>query len=226
MMWLDSELRVLLLLAVGSLFFAAAAPDAHAQAAVPAESTRAPAAPTTPVAPGASASKVAPDYKIGPGDGLSVFVFNHPELSMPVPVRPDGKLSMPLVEDLPAAGKTPNELARDVEERLKEFLRAPRVSIMVTSFVGGDQVRVIGAAAEPRAVPYRANMTLLDVMIEVGGLEEFAAGNRAKVVRNGPAGGKPQEIRVRLNDLVKKGDVRRNIPMQPGDIIIIPESRF
>jgi polysaccharide export outer membrane protein len=153
-------------------------------------------------------------------------VFNHPELSMPVPVRPDGKMSMPLVEDLPAAGKTPNELARDVEERLKEFLRAPKVSIMVTSFVGGDQVRVIGAATKPQSVPYRANMTLLDVMIEVGGLENFAAGNRAKVVRNGPPGSKPQEIKVRLDDLVRKGDVRRNIPMQPGDIIIIPESRF
>jgi len=169
---------------------------------------------------------VAPDYKIGPGDGLSVFVFNHPELSMPVPVRPDGKMSMPLVEDLPAAGKTPNELARDVEGRLKEYLRAPKVSIMVTSFVGGDQVRVIGAATAPKSVPYRANMTLLDVMIEVGGLEDFAAGNRAKIVRNGPPGSKPQEIRVRLDDLVKKGDVRRNTLMQPGDIIIIPESRF
>lgn len=209
-----------------SLFAGFGAPKAIAQTATNAVPKPIPASAGT-TAPVAAVPAVdVADYKIGPGDGLNVFVFNHPELSMPVTVRPDGKMSMPLVEDMPAAGKTPNQVARDLEVRLAEYLRAPKVSIMVTGFVGGDQVRVIGAAAQPKAVPYRANMTLLDVMIEVGGLSEFAAGNRAKVVRNNPAGGNPVEIRVKLDALVKKGDIRRNIRMQPGDIIIIPESRF
>lgn len=171
-----------------------------------------------------AAAEVNSDYRIGPGDTLNVFVFNHPELSMPVPVRPDGKVSMPLVEDMPASGKTSNQLARDLEVRLSEYLRAPKVSIMVTGFVGGDQVRVIGQAAEPKSVPYRANMTLLDLMIEVGGLAEFAAGNRAKIVR--VSDGQQTELRVRLKDLVQKGDMRANVTLQPGDVIIIPESRF
>jgi polysaccharide export outer membrane protein len=171
-----------------------------------------------------TAAEVNSDYRIGPGDTLNVFVFNHPELSMPIPVRPDGKVSMPLVEDMPAAGKTSNQLARDLEVRLSEYLRAPKVSIMVTGFVGGDQVRVIGQAAQPKSVPYRANMTLLDLMIEVGGLAEFAAGNRAKIVRVND--GKQTELRVKLKDLVQKGDMRANVTLQPGDVIIIPESRF
>lgn len=172
----------------------------------------------------AAASQQSSDYRIGPGDSLSVFVFNHAELSMAVPVRPDGKMSMPLIEDLPAAGKTPFQLARDIENGLTEYLRAPKVSVMVTGFVGGDQVRVVGQATQPRSVPYRANMTLLDVMIEVGGLAEFAAGNRAKLVR--VVNGKNTETRVKLKDLIQKGDVRANVVLQPGDVIIIPESRF
>jgi polysaccharide biosynthesis/export protein len=164
------------------------------------------------------------DYRIGPGDALNVFVFNHPELSMSVPVRPDGKVSMPLVEDMPAAGKTANQLARDLETGLSEFLRSPKVSVMVTGFVGGDQVRVVGQATQPRSIPYRANMTLLDVMIEVGGLAEFAAGNRAKLVRI--VDGKTTETRIKLKDLVQKGDIRANVVLKPGDVIIIPESRF
>lgn len=193
--------------------------------ALPALGQQAPASPPAASAP-ASADGSTPnaDYKIGPGDSLTVFVFNHPELSMGVPVRPDGKVSMPLVEDIPAAGKTANQLARDMEARLADYLRSPKVSVMVTGFVGGDRVRVIGQATQPKSVPYRADMTLLDVMIEVGGLAEFAAGNRAKLVR--VVDGKSTETRVRLKDLVQRGDMRANVVLKPGDVIIIPESRF
>lgn len=179
---------------------------------------------TGPMPDAATTQAVAAEYRIGPGDTLNVFVFGHPELTTTVPVRPDGRVSTPLVDDLVAAGKPASQLARDIEQRLSEFLRAPKVNVIVTGFVGGDQVRVVGQAARARAVPFRANMTALDVMIEVGGLAEFAAGNRAKIVR--VLDGKSVEIRVRLDDLLKKGDIRANVPMMPGDVIIIPESRF
>jgi polysaccharide export outer membrane protein len=143
-----------------------------------------------------------------------------------VQVRPDGLISTPLVENLVAAGKTPSELGRDVEGRLSEYVRSPKVNIIVTAFVGvfSDQIRVVGQAAKPQSLPYRANMTVLDVMIEVGGLAPFAAGNRARIVRE--VDGKTVQIPVRLNDLLNDGDISANIAVQPGDVLIIPESRF
>jgi polysaccharide biosynthesis/export protein len=166
------------------------------------------------------------EYRIGPGDSLNVFVFNQPDLSVTVPVRPDGLISTPLVENMKAAGKTPSELGRDMEKVLAEYVRTPKVNIIVQNFVGtyGDQIRVVGQAAHPQSLPYRNGMTLLDVMIAVGGLGEFAAGNRARLVRQ--KDGKPVEMRVRLQDLLNGGDIGANLPMQPGDVLIIPQSRF
>ncbi len=168
----------------------------------------------------------ATEYTIGPGDMLKVFVWRHEDLSTTVPVRPDGRISTPLVEDMPAAGKTPTELARDIEAVLEEYIRSPTVNIIVEEFVGtfGEQIRVVGQAAEPQALPYREGMTLLDVMIAVGGLGEFAAGNRGKVIRR--VGDEQTEIRVRIDDLVNDGDIRQNLVMRPGDVVIIPEARF
>jgi len=166
------------------------------------------------------------EYRIGPGDTLQVFVWNQPELTVTVPVRPDGMISTPLIAGVPAAGKTAPELAKDLQTALSEFVRNPTVSVMVTSFVGtyADQIRVVGQAARPQSLPYRANMTLLDVMIAVGGLGEFAAGNRAVLVRQ--EGGKQLRLEVRLRDLLDDGDISANVPMRPGDVLIIPESRF
>jgi polysaccharide export outer membrane protein len=166
------------------------------------------------------------EYRIGPGDSLNVFVFNQPDLSVTVPVRPDGLISTPLVENMEAAGKTPSQLGRDIEKVLGEYVRTPKVNIIVQNFVGtyGDQIRVVGQAAHPQSLPYRNGMTLLDVMIAVGGLGEFAAGNRARLVRNKE--GKPVEMRVRLQDLLNDGDIGANLPMMPGDVLIIPQSRF
>jgi polysaccharide biosynthesis/export protein len=166
------------------------------------------------------------EYRIGPGDTLQVFVWNHPELTVTVPVRPDGLISTPLVENLGAAGKTPSQLSRDLEKALAEYVRSPTVNVIVTNFVGAlaDQVRVVGQAQKPQALPYRANMTVLDVMIAVGGLSEFAAGNRAVILRQ--EGDKNLRIPVRLSDLVNDGDIGANLTMRPGDVLIIPESRF
>jgi polysaccharide biosynthesis/export protein len=168
----------------------------------------------------------ASEYRIGPGDTLQVFVWNQPELTVTVPVRPDGMISTPLIEGVPAEGKTATQLARDLETALAEFVRNPKVSVMVTTFVGayGDQVRVVGQAGKPQSLPYRANMSLLDVMIAVGGLAEFAAGNRAVIVRQ--EGDKQLRIPVRLQDLLDDGDIGANVQMRPGDVLIIPESRF
>ena len=166
------------------------------------------------------------EYRIGPGDSLQVFVWGHPELSVTLPVRPDGMISTPLIENIEAAGKTPSQLARDMETALAEYVRTPTVNVIVQMFVGayGDQVRVVGQAAKPQSIPYRANMTLLDVVIEVGGLAEFAAGNRAVLVRT--ENGKQSRTTVRLRDLLEAGDISANMPMRPGDVLIIPESRF
>ena len=166
------------------------------------------------------------EYKIGPGDTLQIFVWNQPELTVTVPVRPDGMISTPLISGVPAAGKTPPQLAKDLEVALAEFVRNPTVSVMVTGFVGtyADQIRVVGQAAKPQALAYNANMTLLDVMIAVGGLAEFAAGNRAVIVRQ--EGDKQTRIPVRISDLIDDGDISANVPMRPGDVLIIPESRF
>jgi polysaccharide export outer membrane protein len=166
------------------------------------------------------------EYRIGPGDSLQVFVWGHPDLSVTLPVRPDGMISTPLVENIQAAGKTPSQLARDMETALAEYVRTPTVNVIVQDFVGayGDQVRVVGQAAKPQSIPYHANMTLLDVVIEVGGLSEFAAGNRAVIVRT--ENGKQTRTTVRLRDLLEDGDISANMAMRPGDVLIIPESRF
>jgi polysaccharide export outer membrane protein len=179
----------------------------------------------TTVAPNAQ-TPAAPEYRIGPGDTLNVYVFNQPDLTINVQVRPDGLISTPLVENMPAAGKTPSQLGRDIEGVLGEYVRSPKVNVIVTNFVGtyGDQIRVVGQAAHPQALAYRSGMTLLDVMITVGGLGEFAAGNRAHIVRH--EGDKQIEIKARLDDLVNKGDISANVSMLPGDVLIIPQSRF
>jgi polysaccharide export outer membrane protein len=165
-------------------------------------------------------------YLIGPGDAVNIIVWRNPEVSMSVPVRPDGKITTPLVEDLPAAGKTSTALARDIEKALAKYIQQPVVTVVVTSFVGNydEQIRVIGQATKPQALPYRSKMSLMDVMIAVGGTTEFAAGNRAKLIRN--VDGKQQRFNVRLDDLVKDGDISANVPMRPGDILVIPESFF
>lgn len=166
------------------------------------------------------------NYVIGPGDGLRVFVWGHDDLTTTVRVRPDGKISTPLVEDIRAAGRTPTELARAVEVVLSEYVRSPTVTIIVQQFVGeyNRQIRVVGQATQPQALNYRDGMTLLDVMIEVGGLSEFASGNRAKIVRG--QNGEVTIIKVRINDLLNKGRMEQNITMMPGDVLIIPESIF
>jgi len=166
------------------------------------------------------------EYVIGPGDSLDVFVWRNEELSSRIPVRPDGRISTPLVEDMVAVGKTPTQLARDIEKVLGEYIRTPKVNVIVTSAASANsQVRVVGQAVTPRALPYRDGLTVMDVVIAVGGLSEFAAGNRAKIMREN-SGGKPKEIKVRLRDLLDKGDLRQNHTMQPGDVLVIPESRF
>ena len=166
------------------------------------------------------------EYVIGPGDTLQVFVWQHPEVSVTIPVRPDGRISTPLVEDVVAVGKTPTQLARDLEGQIGQYIRTPSVSVIVTNFVGtfNNQVRVVGQATSPQAIPFRQDMTLLDVMIQVGGLSPTAAGNRGKIIRR--AAGKEQEIRVRIQDLLNDGDTSKNVTMQPGDVLIIPESRL
>lgn len=166
------------------------------------------------------------EYLIGPGDSVNIIVWRNPEVSMSVPVRPDGKITTPLVEDLPAAGKTSTVLARDIEKALSKYIQQPVVTVVVTSFIGNydEQIRVIGQAAKPQALAYRRNMSLMDVMIAVGGTTEFAAGNRASLIRN--VDGKQQRYNVRLDDLVKAGDISANVPMRPGDILVIPESFF
>ncbi len=186
----------------------------------------APDAPDTlPAAVAASQSDGA--YVIGPTDQLNIFVWRQPELSTQAIVRPDGLISVPLIDDLQAAGQTPTQLAGAITGRLKEYIQDPKVSVIVTNFVGPfeRQIRVVGEAAKPQAIPFRRNMTVLDVMIQVGGLTEFASGNRAVLVRNG-AGGSRANYRLRLNDLLKEGDVAANAPVLPGDVIIIPQSYF
>ena len=167
-------------------------------------------------------------YVIGSGDTLSVFVYRNPDLSEGgVAVRPDGRISVPLIEDIMAAGKTPSQLGREVEERLKKYVQDPIVTVIVRSFIGpfDRQIRVIGEATEPSAIPYRDHMTVLDVMIATKGLTKYASGNRAEIVRR-DADGKQETIRVRLNDLIKDGDISENIEMQPGDTLIIQQSWF
>jgi polysaccharide export outer membrane protein len=167
-----------------------------------------------------------PDYRIGAGDSVNIIVWRNPEVSMSVPVRPDGKITTPLVEDLQAAGKTSTQLARDIETALAKYIQQPVVTVVVTNFVGNysEQIRVIGQAAKPQALPYRRDMSLMDVLIAVGGVTDFAAGNRAMIIRN--VDGKQQKLPVHLDDLIRDGDVSANVPMHPGDVLVIPESFF
>ena len=165
-------------------------------------------------------------YLIGPGDMLNVVVWRSPELSVSVPVRPDGKITTPLVEDLQASGKTTTQIAREIEQTLTRYVQTPVVTVMVTQFAGpySQQVRVIGEVVRAQALPYREKMTLLDVMIAVGGLTDFAAGNRASILRS--EGGKSQQFGVRLHDLMRVGDLSANVEMRPGDVLVIPQSYF
>jgi len=172
------------------------------------------------------ASGESSEYLIGPGDSLQIFVWDHPDLSTGVQVRPDGRISTPLVEDLQAAGRSSTQLARDIEGVLKEYVRTPVVTVIMQGFVGeqAQQIRVVGQAAAPQALQYKQGMTVLDVMIAVGGLSEFAAGNRAKIVRKTADG--EVDIKLRLHDLINEGDLEQNIDMLPGDTLVIPQSFF
>ncbi len=164
-------------------------------------------------------------YLIGPQDKINVIVWRNPELSFVGPVRPDGKISIPLVNDLPAVGRTSTQLAHEIETALSKYIRDPVVTVVVTSFAGptSQQIRVIGEAAHPQAVAYRQGMTLLDVMIAVGGLTDFADGNDAVLVRGSEH---DKSYRVRLGDLIKRGDISANVDILPGDVLIIPQSWF
>lgn len=196
-------------------------------APVPAPATAPPTAPAT--VPGTAvpatppAQTVSPNYLIGPGDSLQIFVWRNPELSTTVPVRPDGKISTPLVEDLVAVGKTPSQLARDIERVLQEFIRSPQVNVIVSVPVSAfSQVKIIGQVTNPQSLPYREGMRVLDAILAVGGLGEFAAGNRAKIVRR--INGKDTTIKVKVSDIINKGTMTQNIELQPGDVLVVPES--
>ena len=176
-------------------------------------------------APADASSNIDYTYVIGAGDSLSIVVWRNPELSMSVPVRPDGKIAAPLVDELMAQGRTSIELARDVEKVLSKYVRDPVVTVLVTGFVGpySEQIRVVGEAARPQALPYKQKMTILDVMIAVGGLTDFAAGNSATILRTSQGN---KQYTVRLRDLIKRGDMSANVDMRPGDVLIIPQSFF
>lgn len=185
--------------------------------------------PLLPSSLGMPPSTTSPDrytYLIGPGDSLNIFVWRNPEVSMSVVVRPDGMITTPLVEDLPVSGKTPTQVAREIEKALARFIKDPMVTVMMSGFVGpySEQIRVVGEAAKPQALPYRQRMTLLDVMIAVGGLTTYAAGNHATIVRI--VDGKQRQFSVHIDDLIKDGDITANVDMLPGDTLIIPESWF
>ncbi|MFO7305177.1 MAG: polysaccharide export protein [Gammaproteobacteria bacterium] len=168
---------------------------------------------------------VSPNYLIGPGDTLQVFVWRNPELTATVPVRPDGKITTPLVQDMVAVGKTPSQLARDIEQVLAEYIRSPQVNVIVTNPVSTfSQVKVIGQVTNPQSLPYREGMRVLDAVLAAGGLGQFAAGNRAKIVRR--VNGKEVELRVRLDDLINRGDLKHNLELQPGDVLVVPQSFF
>ena len=181
----------------------------------------------TPEYPPAPASASSPEYNwiIGPGDTVNIIVWRNPELSSSVPVRPDGKIATPLVEDLPAIGKDPTTLGRDIEKALSKYIRDPVVTVIVTGFVGpySEQIRVVGEAAKPQSLPYKQKMTVLDVMIVVGGLTDFADGNKATLLRTSDGN---RQYNVRLRDLIKRGDISANVEMKPGDVLIIPQSWF
>ncbi len=200
-------------------------PTLHALiAALAVSASAAPAANAPAMAP-ATAVPVSSDYLIGPGDKLQIYVWQNPDLTVTVPVRQDGKVSTPLVEDMQAAGKTASALARDVETVLAEYVRSPKVNVFVLEAVSAlSQVKVTGQVKTPQALPYHDGMTVLDAVLAAGGLTDFAAGNRARVVRT--VDGKQQEINVRLGKLLDSGDMSQNIALRPGDVLLIPQSRF
>jgi polysaccharide export outer membrane protein len=177
--------------------------------------------------PPAPRTAATPDYRyiIGAGDSVTVFVWRNPEVTTTVPVRPDGRIAAPLIDEIMAQGKTPKELAREVEKELSKYIVDPQVTILVGGFVGpySEQIRVVGEAARPQFLSYKQNMTLLDVMIAVGGLTDFADGNKATILRTSEGN---KQYSVRLRDLLKRGDVSANVDVKPGDILIIPESWF
>ncbi len=168
------------------------------------------------------------EYVIGPLDELTIFVWRNPELGASVQVRPDGRITTPLITDMPAVGKTPSMLSEDIKLQLSQYIQEPIVSVIVNKFAGtfSQQVRIVGATEKPASIPFRANMTLLDAMIAVGGLSEFAAGNKARLVRFDKQSGNQKEYSVRIGDLLRKGDTKANVLLMPGDVIIIPESSF
>lgn len=168
------------------------------------------------------------DYAIGPLDQLTVFVWRNPELGASVQVRPDGRITLPLITDMVAVGKTPTKLADDIRDALGTYIKDPIVSVIVNNFTGtySQQIRIVGATERPAAVPYRAEMTLLDAMIAVGGLSQYAAGNRARLIRYDPKSGTQQEFILKIDSLLKRGDIKANVKLAPGDVIIIPESAF
>ena len=181
--------------------------------------------PAAAAAAAAAPAAVSPNYLIGPGDSLHVFVFQNEELSVTVPVRPDGKISTPLVEDMVAVGKTPSQLARDIEKSLSEYVKSPKVNVVVMSAMSiYSQIKVIGQVKTPQSLPFRDGMTVLDAVLAVGGLGQFAAGNRSHLVRT--ENGKQSEIKVKLDSLVNNGDMTQNLPLKPGDVLVVPESRF
>ncbi len=184
-----------------------------------------PAPPATPAPADVPAAAVADDYIIGPGDSLQIFVWRNPELSVTIPVRPDGKISTPLVENMVAVGKSPSKLARDIEVVLAEFVRSPQVNVIVGDAASTySQVKVVGQVRHPQALPYREGLRVLDIVLATGGLTDFAAPNRARIVRL--VDGKSVETRVKLGDLLNDGDLTQNLELKPGDVLIVPQSRF
>jgi polysaccharide export outer membrane protein len=184
-----------------------------------------PSVPSAPTPSQAQSKAVGADYVIGPGDVLQVFVWRNPELSVTVPVRPDGKISTPLVENMVAVGKTSPQLARDMEGVLSEYVRSPKVNIIVANAASAfSLVKVVGQVQHPQALPYREGMTVLDAILAVGGLTQFASGNRARIVR--VENGHETVIKVKVADLVNSGDVQQNLPLKPGDVLVVPQSMF
>jgi len=181
----------------------------------------------TPKYPPAPVNAATPDYRyvIGPGDSINIIVWRNPEISQSVTVRPDGRITTPLIDELYALGRNPKDLAREIEKELSKYIRDPVVTVIVGGFIGpfSEQIRIVGEAARPQALPYRQDMTLLDLMIVVGGLTDFADGNRAVLVRTKEGG---KQYTVRIKDLLKRGDISANVDVKPGDILIIPQSWF
>jgi polysaccharide export outer membrane protein len=197
----------------------------HAAETKPAEIKPAQAGPAESTPP-VAAESTGSQYIVGPGDTIQIFVWRNPELSVTVPVRPDGKVSTPLVEDLVAVGKTPSQLARDIEAKLSEYVRSPQVNVIVSNATSAfNQVRVVGQVKTPQSVAYREGMTALDVLLAAGGLTEFAAGNRAKIMRKDEHG-KDISIKVRLGEVLSKGNMSLNLPVKPGDVLVVPEALF